>query len=153
VFLFVVLHSTPNFKKLLTWRFRNILTYSGGSSVLLYLSDIMGRNNHFQFKQFRIVQEKAAMKVGIDGVLLGAWADLGDERRVLDVGAGTGLLSLMAAQRTNAVVDAVELEPEAAEEAAFNFSESPWAERLHVYTTAFQQYVTTEKYDHLISRS
>ncbi len=111
----------------------------------------MAKNNFFQFKQFKVVQEKAAMKVGIDGVLLGAWADLGSEARILDVGTGTGLLALMAAQRTSAVVDAVEIEIGAAEEAQENFNQSPWKDRIHLFGTAFQDFETNGKYDHIIS--
>jgi tRNA1Val (adenine37-N6)-methyltransferase len=111
----------------------------------------MGRNNFFRFKQFCIVQEKAAMKVGIDGVLLGAWANFDGEGRVLDVGTGTGLLALMAAQQSAALVDAVEIEAEAAEEALENFRQSPWNDRLQLFVTAFQEFETAEKYDHVIS--
>lgn len=111
----------------------------------------MGRNSYFQFKQFRINQEKAAMKVGIDGVLLGAWANLNGATRVLDVGAGTGLLALMVAQRCQAQVDAVELELYAAEEAAQNFQNSKWRGRLQLTCCSFQDYGTDEKYDHIIS--
>ncbi len=111
----------------------------------------MGRNNFFQFKQFRIIQEKAAMKVGIDGVLLGAWAGLNGAGRVLDVGTGTGLVALMAAQRSDAIIDAIELEPEAASEAAFNFQNSKWASRISLSVGAFQCFHADKKYDHIIS--
>lgn len=111
----------------------------------------MAKNNFFQFKHFRVVQEKSAMKVGIDGVLLGAWADFDNEQRILDVGTGTGLLALMASQRTSACVDAVEIEPEAAQEAESNFQNSPWSERLQLFVTAFQNFETEKKYDHIIS--
>jgi len=73
------------------------------------------------------------MKVCTDSCLFGAWVSLPENGRVVDIGAGTGLLSLMAAQRTNALVDAVELQLEAALEARVNVSESPWADRINVY--------------------
>lgn len=111
----------------------------------------MGRNSFFQFKQFRIEQGRAAMKVGIDGVLLGAWASFDREKRILDVGTGTGLLALMAAQKTQAQIDAVELEPEAAADALQNFERSEWADRLHLWQTSFQEFQTTECYQHIIS--
>ena len=111
----------------------------------------MGRNNFFRFKQFQIVQERAAMKVGIDGVLLGAWANFDGEKRVLDVGTGTGLLALMAAQRCSGSIDAVELEPEAAAEALANFNNSAWKSRIKLVVCAFQNFETQEKYDHIIS--
>ncbi|MGD9929064.1 MAG: tRNA1(Val) (adenine(37)-N6)-methyltransferase [Mangrovibacterium sp.] len=111
----------------------------------------MGRNHFFQFKQFCIVQEKAAMKVGIDGVLLGAWARLETASRVLDIGTGTGLLTLMAAQRSAAQVDAVELESEAAEDARHNFEASPWKNRLSLFVDAFQKFESEYKYDHILS--
>jgi len=64
----------------------------------------MGRNNYFQFKRFKILQEKTAMKVNTDGVLLGAWTNIADAKNVLDIGAGTGLISLMIAQRSGAFI-------------------------------------------------
>lgn len=111
----------------------------------------MGRNNFFQFRQFRISQENAAMKVGIDGVLLGAWADVDNAACLLDIGTGTGLLALMAAQRSEALIDAVELEPEAAAEALSNFNNSKWHHRISLFVCPFQQYESSRKYDHLIS--
>ena len=111
----------------------------------------MGKNNFFQFKQFKIIQEKAAMKVGIDGVLLGAWARFDEVTQVLDIGTGTGLLALMAAQRSDAMVDAVELEPDAAEEAFANFRNSGWGSRINLHVGAFQNFDTTKRYDHIIS--
>lgn len=111
----------------------------------------MGRNNYFQFKKFRITQEKAAMKVGIDGVLLGAWAKIDGAESVLDIGTGTGLLALMVAQRSQAQIDAVELEPEAASEAMSNFQESPWSSRLTVHRCAIQDFESSTKYSHIIT--
>ncbi|MFV0377435.1 MAG: tRNA1(Val) (adenine(37)-N6)-methyltransferase [Mangrovibacterium sp.] len=111
----------------------------------------MGRNQFFQFKQFRVEQGRAAMKVGIDGVLLGAWAAFGHEKFVLDIGCGTGLLALMAAQRSTAFVDAVEIEPEAALDADANFAASPWSSRLQLYRTDFKGFETQKRYQHIIS--
>lgn len=91
------------------------------------------------------------MKVGIDGVLLGAWADFNNEKWILDVGSGTGLLALMAAQRSEALIDAVEVEPEAASEALFNFQNSKWQSRIKLYVCSFQNLITKNKYDHIIS--
>ncbi len=111
----------------------------------------MAKNTYFQFKQFRINQESAAMKVGIDGVLLGAWALLSDEERILDIGTGTGLLALMAAQRTSAQIHAVEIEPEAAMEAGSNFHASPWSVRLSVSLTDFRDFTSEFRFDHILS--
>ena len=91
----------------------------------------MGRNNWFQFKQFRIEQNRAAMKVGTDGVLLGSWTPTGDAFRILDVGTGTGLVALMLAQRSTAEIDALEIDQLAFEEAMFNFEQSAWSGRLN----------------------
>lgn len=113
----------------------------------------MAHNNYFQFKQFRIEQEQAAMKVGIDGVLLGAWTSVNDCRQMLDVGTGTGLIALMVAQRSAAHVTAVEIEKKAAEEAARNVQASPWASRLDVKHCSLQRFVASgpQQFDRIIS--
>ena len=88
-------------------------------------------NDYFQFKQFTIRQEKCAMKVGTDGVLLGSWADLTHARRLLDIGTGTGLIAIMAAQRNlELIIDAIEIDPAAFEQARENANNSPLA-RTH----------------------
>ncbi|HPF50006.1 MAG TPA: methyltransferase [Draconibacterium sp.] len=113
----------------------------------------MGRNNYFQFKQFRIEQKNSAMKVGVDGVLLGAWADVSGAERILDVGAGTGLIALMLAQRSKARITAIEIETLAAKEAQENLNDSPWLDRVEVLHSSFQEYAksTTDKFDLIVS--
>ena len=87
-------------------------------------------NKGFTFKQFHINIGLCGMPVSTDGVLLGAWANIEQSKNILDIGCGTGLLSLMSAQRNeNSHVDAVELMPLAAEVALQNFVQSPWKNR------------------------
>lgn len=113
----------------------------------------MGRNNYFQFKQFTIYQDKAAMKVGTDGTLLGAWAAIDNCTRILDVGTGTGLIALMMAQRSNAMVTAIEIEENAAFEAKQNVVISPWGNRVDVRHISLQEYSKTcsSKFDLIVS--
>ena len=119
------------------------------------MTRILMSNHYFQFKQFRIDQEGAAMKVGTDGVLLGAWARLvGTEKRLLDIGTGTGLIALMMAQRSpEAIIDAIEIEPEAVRQAEKNTASSPWPGRIRVYAMPVQEFArqATERYDHILS--
>ena len=100
----------------------------------------MGRNKWFEFKQFRIEQSKAAMKVGTDGVILGAWTSVDNTSLVLDVGTGTGLIALMLAQRSNAAIDAIEIDDDAYCDAKFNFEQSPWKERLRIFHSDFNTF-------------
>lgn len=112
----------------------------------------------FRFKEFEIHQEKTAMKVGTDGVLLGAWCSLeSDPESILDIGSGTGLIALMLAQRSNAeTIDAVELDENAYEQTVENFERSDWADRLFCYHSSFQEFAQEmaeegEKYDLIVS--
>ncbi len=112
-------------------------------------------NKPFQFKQFKIQQDKTAMKVGTDGVLLGAWVAL-DSRpsSVLDIGAGTGLIALMLAQRCNAeMIDAVELDDVAYKQTVENFENSDWGDRLFCYHASVQDFADepSELYDLIVS--
>ncbi len=114
-------------------------------------------NTYFQFKEFTIHQEHCAMKVCTDACLFGAWAGKKDDGwqmtdgRVLDIGAGTGLLSLMVAQRSKAMIDAVELDEEAARQAADNFEASPWEKRCQVIQGDARTVHLGRKYDLIIS--
>ncbi len=100
-------------------------------------------NDFFQFKHFRIEQGDCAMKVTTDGCLFGASIELtGKEKNVLDIGAGTGLLSLMIAQRSKARIHAVEMDESAAQQATQNFANSPWASRMTLFTASIQGFVT-----------
>lgn len=92
------------------------------------------RKGGFTFKQFFVGHDRCAMKVGTDGVLLGAWAPIREAKKALDIGSGSGLIALMLAQRNQQlIIDAVELDIDAAQQAQENFSESKWADRLRVF--------------------
>jgi len=108
--------------------------------------------NIFKFKQFEVLQEQSGMKIGTDGVLLGAWIDLNNAKHILDIGTGTGLLALMCAQRhKTALITAVEIEEKAVDEARYNFAKSPWAKRLEIIKTDFKQFMSNNKFDIIIS--
>lgn len=96
----------------------------------------------FTFKQFKIKQDRCAMKVGTDGVLLGAWTPLyNDPYTILDIGSGTGLIALMLAQRSEASqIDAVEIDQEAFSQCYENFESSPWVDRLYVYYASLEDF-------------
>jgi tRNA1Val (adenine37-N6)-methyltransferase len=106
-------------------------------------------NTYFQFKQFIVHQEHTAMKVCTDACLFGAWVandpELKNAKSIIDIGTGTGLLSLMLAQATEknivtANITAVEIEPNAAAEAASNFKASEWQERIHLVNDSIQNF-------------
>ena len=103
----------------------------------------------FRFKRFAVSHEAAAMKVGTDGVTLGAWARCGG--RVLDAGCGCGLIGLMAAQRGAGSVVMVEIDPVAACEAAANVADSPWADLIDTRCCDFLAMDETEKFDNILS--
>ena len=109
----------------------------------------------FKFKQFTVNQDQCAMKIGTDSVLLGAWASIKDNPfSILDIGAGTGVLSLMLAQRTNAeLIDAIEIDDDAYEQCVNNFEQSPWGDRLFCYHASLEEFVDEieDKYDLIIS--
>jgi tRNA1Val (adenine37-N6)-methyltransferase len=110
-------------------------------------------NQYFQFKQFRIEQDKCAMKVSTDACIQGAWTPVyEDVKHVLDIGAGTGLLSLMLAQRNSRLqIDAIEIDDEAAKQASENVEQSLWADRVHIVNADVRAYVFPHRYDMIIS--
>lgn len=109
-------------------------------------------NSWFQFKQFKINQDKTAMKVGVDSVLLGSLASFNKPNNVLDIGAGTGLLSFMAEQRTNAKIVAIEIEKNAFLQCKENVILNKKEIKIEVYNISIQEYAkkTKEKFDHII---
>lgn len=107
----------------------------------------------FRFKQFTVHQQRSAMKVGTDGVLVGAWATVrATDRAVLDIGTGTGLLALMLAQRNpEAQVVAVEIDAESAAQARENVAGSLWRDRIRVEECAVQEFSAEQKFDLIVS--
>lgn len=112
-------------------------------------------NKPFKFKQFTVNQDKCAMKVGTDAVLLGAWANLKNNPfSILDIGAGTGVIALMLAQRSHAkLIDALEIDENAYEQCVENFENSLWLDRLFCYHTSLQEFEEEidDDYDLIIS--
>ena len=94
----------------------------------------------FRFKQFSVEDDECTMKVGTDSVLLGAWANLPSTGHVLDVGTGCGLLALMVAQRSNALITAIDIDEPSITQAQKNFTDSPWDSRIKALVTSFQQF-------------
>ncbi|GGB02837.1 tRNA1(Val) (adenine(37)-N6)-methyltransferase [Agarivorans gilvus] len=107
----------------------------------------------FTFKQFHVAHEQTAMKVGTDGILLGAWLDLEGAKQILDVGTGTGLISLILAQRSagKAKIDAIDLEPDACQQARDNVFHSPWPQAIQVHQCSMQRYSSSQPYDLIVS--
>ena len=112
----------------------------------------MGREKIFRFKQFSVVNDRTAMKVGTDGVLLGAWCPVEGTMRVLDVGTGCGVIALMVAQRNpSAIIDALDIDHDAIEEAKLNFENSQWSERLTAIDGDFNGIDVETHYDLIVS--
>ena len=109
--------------------------------------------NDFRFKQFVVRQDQCAMKVGTDGVLLGCWVQPGQAKHILDIGTGTGLIALMLAQKSEAIIDAIDIDQNATLQAEENFRLSPWSDRLNAINQSLQEYTahTPRRYDLIIS--
>ena len=109
-------------------------------------------NDFFKFKQFTIFHDRCGMKVGTDGVLLGAWVNVENVQRILDVGTGSGLISLQIAQRNkNTKLVAIEIDKETANQALENVEASPWRNRIQIICKNFRYYDDIEKFDAIVS--
>ena len=110
-------------------------------------------NDAFEFKKFIIKQNKCAMKVGTDAVLLGSWVTVNGSKRILDIGTGTGIIALMLAQKTNSFITALEIDDPSCEQAKENVSESSFHNQIHVVNQSFQNYwkQNHEKFDLVVS--
>lgn len=99
------------------------------------------KNRVFRMKQFVVDDTRSAMKVGTDGVLVGAWADVSDARRVLDVGCGCGLIALMIAQRSpEAEIVALDIDHDSVAQAEINFNNSPWTSRFRLHCVDYKAF-------------
>ncbi len=107
----------------------------------------------FRFKQFSLEDDRCAMKVGTDAVLLGAWINIAGAKRILDVGTGCGIIALMLAQRTTSdvMIEGIEVEPIDATQAQENAINSPWANRVHIHSVALQDFKSSATYDLIVS--
>jgi tRNA1Val (adenine37-N6)-methyltransferase len=106
----------------------------------------------FKFKEFSIIQEKSAMKVGTDGVLLGCWVTCEKANNILDIGCGTGLITLMLGQRNlSSNVIGIEIDKIASKEAQSNISNSDWEERIEIKHTSLQRFTLHSKFDLIVS--
>ena len=125
----------------------------GSLCIFVSIKQIIAMSNSFfMFKQFIVKQENCAMKVGTDGILLGAWACAQPDDKILDVGAGTGLICLQMAQRfCRASIVAVEIDPIAAMQAKENVESSPWSDRIHVECCDFRNFVPDCNFDLIVS--
>ena len=112
-------------------------------------------NKPFKFKQFTVNQNKCAMKIGTDAVLLGAWTSVNQQLfSILDIGAGSGIIALMLAQRSNAqLIDAIEIEDDAYEQCTDNFENSSWNDRMFCYHASLKEFAEEidDKYDLIVS--
>jgi tRNA1Val (adenine37-N6)-methyltransferase len=110
-------------------------------------------NQTFAFKQFTIRQDKCAMKVGTDAVLLGSWVDPKNAKHILDIGTGTGVIAIMLAQKSKAPIDALDVDENACAQAFENVENSPWKDRIQVIHNSIQQYSeeAPQKYDLIVS--
>jgi tRNA1Val (adenine37-N6)-methyltransferase len=110
-------------------------------------------NDVFEFKKFVIKQDRCTMRVGTDAVLLGSWTNANGCRKILDVGTGTGILALMLAQKSNAIIKALEIDPSSFEQANENIQNSIFSERIQIIHQSFQEYcnLSSGQFDLIVS--
>lgn len=111
-------------------------------------------NSYFRFKQFTVFQDKCAMKVGTDGVLLGVWCRTENCKQILDIGCGTGLISLMLAQRSEAHIDAIDIDADACTQAVGNVDNSPFSKQINIIRSSLAEYaksISDRHYDLIVS--
>lgn len=110
-------------------------------------------NQYFQFKQFTIHHDRCAMKVGTDAVLLGAWANSNNCNKILDIGTGTGIIAIMLAQKSGAIIDAIDMDKNACMQAKENVDNCKWKNRIKIHHLSFQLFHNQikEKYDLIVS--
>lgn len=123
--------------------------------ILIFFANFasdMAREKVFKFKQFSVLNDRTAMKVGTDGVLLGAWCPVASVTRALDVGTGCGVIALMIAQRnSHALIEGIDIDHEAIDEATINFEHSPWSDRVSARVANFNQLSGDRSYDLIVS--
>ncbi|HEX5172182.1 MAG TPA: methyltransferase [Cyclobacteriaceae bacterium] len=107
----------------------------------------------FHFKKFSVHHDRSSMKVGTDGVLLGAWVDVSNCKNVLDIGMGSGLIALMLAQRTpdHVTIDGIDILQEDFQQASANFLASPWKDKLTAHHIALQDFNPGYQYDCIVT--
>ena len=111
----------------------------------------MSSNTHFSFKQFIIYQDQTAMKVTTDACILGAYTDVRNAKYILDIGTGTGLLTLMLSQRSEAQIDGIEIEEVSHHQALKNVEDSIFKDRIKLYHTDIQSFTTQNCFDLIVS--
>jgi tRNA1Val (adenine37-N6)-methyltransferase len=113
----------------------------------------MSKHKLFRFKHFNIDHSQTAMKVGTDGVLLGAWTNVDDVKAILEIGTGSGVIALMLAQRSSplTLIDAVEVESKDSDQAKQNVADSPWPEKVQVFCAPVQVFDAGRKYDLIVT--
>ncbi len=143
----------PSNTKLLTFIVRTSAGFLPTNLVEFAPCSAAGIEMGFTFKQFHVDDDRCGMKVSTDSVLLGCWARLPQQGRILDAGSGSGLLALMCAQRSEAHIDAVELDPAACDQATSNVRRSPWSDQIEVIRQELGAFARTQThgYHHVIS--